>query len=375
MKILYVVSAMLPWEVHGLAVHVKYLTEAMCKVADVTILYTVAANISGNKVKIIQLNGIKTILVPAGKDIQFPPNTPCIWMDASFPITQCWNEVVDIIAKEKYDVVHFQDYYTALTVEIIKKNCNAKIVTTIHAVSEKINHISSGIQYWLTANSDAVIAVSNWEQQVLKTRFPENFHRLVTIYNGTNMRYSASKNRNLITFAGRLEKKKGCDILLQAIAMIGVDKLEGFGKSVVIAGNGTEIEALKALAQKLGVERICKFVGEISHEEVNKLLSQSCIHVVPSRYEPFGLTSIEAMAKGAYVIVSNTGGLPETLFTSKIGVYIEKENVKMLADNIIQQLNFPVAEDLRKAESEKVTSYFNWENVAKETFNLYESLL
>ena len=52
MKILYVVSAMLPWEVHGLAVHVKYLTEAMCKVADVTILYTVAANISGNKVKI-----------------------------------------------------------------------------------------------------------------------------------------------------------------------------------------------------------------------------------------------------------------------------------------------------------------------------------
>lgn len=138
---------MLPWEVHGLAVHVKYLTEAMCKVADVTILYTVAANISGNKVKIIQLNGIKTILVPAGKDIQFPPNTPCIWMDASFPITQCWNEVVDIIAKEKYDVVHFQDYYTALTVEIIKKNCNAKIVTTIHAVSEKINHISSGIQY------------------------------------------------------------------------------------------------------------------------------------------------------------------------------------------------------------------------------------
>ena len=96
---------------------------------------------------------------------------------------------------------------------------------------------------------------------------------------------------------------------------------------------------------------------------------------MPSRYEPFGLTSIEAMAKGAYVIVSNTGGLPETLFTSKIGVYIEKENVKMLADNIIQQLNFPVAEDLRKAESEKVTSYFNWENVAKETFNLYESLL
>ena len=47
----------------------------------------------------------------------------------------------------------------------------------------------------------------------------------------------------------------------------------------------------------------------------------------------------------------------------------------MLADNIIQQLNFPVAEDLRKAESEKVTSYFNWENVAKETFNLCESLL
>lgn len=129
------------------------------------------------------------------------------------------------------------------------------------------------------------------------------------------------------------------------------------------------------LAEKLGIDDICHFVGEISHEEVGNVLAHSSIHVVPSRHEPFGLSAIEAMAKGAFTIVSNVGGLPETLISQDIGKCIESENVDALASNIMDILENPIREDKRKILGESVSARFSWKVVAEETYRLYQSLL
>ena len=99
------------------------------------------------------------------------------------------------------------------------------------------------------------------------------------------------------------------------------------------------------------------------------------IHVVPSRHEPFGLSAIEAMAKGAFTIVSNVGGLPETLISQDIGKCIESENVDALASNIMDILENPIREDKRKILGESVSARFSWKVVAEETYRLYQSLL
>ena len=82
MKVLYVVSAMLPWEVHGLSVHLKYLTINMKNIAEITVLYTVASNCVGDTLKIEYINGIKTVMIPANNNVVFPENTPCAWIQA-----------------------------------------------------------------------------------------------------------------------------------------------------------------------------------------------------------------------------------------------------------------------------------------------------
>lgn len=375
MKVLYVVSAMLPWEVHGLSVHLKYLTINMKNIAEITVLYTVASNCVGDTLKIEYINGIKTVMIPANNNVVFPENTPCAWIQASFPLTQCWNQVVKFLKQENFDIVHFQDYYSALGAELVKKNSSAKVVSTIHALAERKGHISTGIQNWLISNSDAVITVSQWEENLVREHFDVNNVCLKTIYNGTNMTYTGDYERNLITFAGRLERKKGCDIFLEAIAQIGTKSIRKFGKSIVIAGGGSEEAKLHLLAEKLGIDDICHFVGEISHEEVENVLAHSSIHVVPSRHEPFGLSAIEAMAKGAFTIVSNVGGLPETLISQDIGKCIESENVDALASNIMDILENPIREDKRKILGESVSARFSWKVVAEETYRLYQSLL
>ena len=73
-------------------------------------------------------------------------------------------------------------------------------------------------------------------------------------------------------------------------------------------------------------------MGFIEHNKVIKLFEKSSIAVVPSRWEePLGRTGLEASSKGCATIVSNRGGLPETVTD---GIILKKLNEKELYKNI-----------------------------------------
>ncbi|QFU24307.1 glycosyltransferase [Shewanella eurypsychrophilus] len=108
---------------------------------------------------------------------------------------------------------------------------------------------------------------------------------------------------------GRLHHQKGFDILLRAIAAVKTDKLE-----LRIAGSGEqELELeLRALAEhdNEGDSRVT-FVDEI--KDVPHFLNGCDLVIIPSRWEPFGLTCQESLAAGKVVIANNIDGLTEQL--------------------------------------------------------------
>jgi len=97
--------------------------------------------------------------------------------------------------------------------------------------------------------------------------------------------------------------------------------------------------------------------------------------VFPSRYEPFGIVLLEAMASGKPVVASKVGGIPFVVEDGKTGLLFERGNVEVLAEKIIMLLR---DEELRKRMGEagrERAKEFTWDKIAKQTVDLYKEIL
>jgi glycosyltransferase involved in cell wall biosynthesis len=127
----------------------------------------------------------------------------------------------------------------------------------------------------------------------------------------------------LIGTVSRLSFEKGIDILLDAYKRLTEDGITCY---LVIVGTGPDEEKLKRQATSIGIsDRICFFRGAEWRKSM-QIMSILDIVVVPSRFEGFGLTAVEAMCLGKPVIASNCGGLKEVLEDKKTGLLFEPGN-------------------------------------------------
>jgi len=168
-----------------------------------------------------------------------------------------------------------------------------------------------------------IIFNSNWS----KKRFLEglDFQKvhseklLIFFQSAKKANTSVVKNKNKwITFVGKLNKAKGYDIFVKSI--LNVLSKHTTWKAKVVGDEKREVIEIK--------HPNVDILGFLHHDKVLNLFKKSSIAVVCSRWEePFGRTSLEAAANGCAVIISNRGGLPETITNA---IILDKLNVKEL---------------------------------------------
>ena len=185
---------------------------------------------------------------------------------------------------------------------------------------------------FLLKNSYRIIFNSNWS----KNRFLEgldhkyiNSEKLKVFFQSAkkgDLKYLKNKKK-WITFVGKLNKAKGYDIFGQAITKIlnnnknWTAKVVGDEKREKISFNHKNIEKL----------------GFLNHQKVLSLYRQTSIAVVCSRWEePFGRTSLEASANGCAVIISNKGGLPETVTNAVVLNQLTPNELYKKINNLIK---------------------------------------
>ena len=135
------------------------------------------------------------------------------------------------------------------------------------------------------------------------------------------------KKKKWITFVGKLNKAKGYDVFAKSIIKV-LNKYKSW-KAIIIGDEKREKINLK--------HKNASILGFKKHEEVINIFKKTSITVAPSRWEePFGRTSLEASANGCAVIITNKGGLPETVTDAKI---LEKLNEKTLTKSICQLID------------------------------------
>jgi glycosyltransferase involved in cell wall biosynthesis len=175
---------------------------------------------------------------------------------------------------------------------------------------------SSGPRRQLRAvlrEADAVTACSRYLLERAAGLIPDAASKAFPVHNGVDASFFEPAEpyphprRYLLAFA-RLTFKKGIDLLLEAFARSLARSSEA---DLVIAGDGEERERLSALSRALGIEARVRFLGQTNDRDIRRLLSGCLFAVVPSRQEPFGLSALEAMAAGKFVLATRVGGLGE----------------------------------------------------------------
>ena len=170
----------------------------------------------------------------------------------------------------------------------------------------------------------------------LENKFVNSNKLLIFYQSASKSNISIINKKKWITFVGKLNRAKGYDVFAKAIKKI-LDKNKKW-KALIIGDEKREKISLN--------HKNAKILGFKRHNEVINIFKKTSITVACSRWEePFGRTSLEASANGCAVIITNKGGLPETVTDAKIMTNL---NIKELTNNIQELIDNPNKEKIYK---------------------------
>ena len=110
---------------------------------------------------------------------------------------------------------------------------------------------------------------------------------------------------------------------------------------LLVGGKGECLEKMKALVRRLDLERNVSFLGFVPDDRLNDLYNEVQCAVVPSIFEGFGITVIEALAAGTRVVGTDVDGIRGTLKGGEHGTLAPYGDSRALAGAIVSELRTP----------------------------------
>ncbi len=320
--------------------------------------------------------------------------------------------LTQIKALDGTDIVHTHTWYASMAGFWAKKLYGVPFVLTTHSLEPlrawKAEQLGSGyaMSSWMeeTAmlDADAVIAVSNGTRDDILRAYPVKPERIHVIYNGIDLqeytkkttkgaldKYGVDPGSPYVLFVGRITRQKGVTHLVDAIAYLPPDT-----QVVLCAGapDTPEIAAEmreKVAAAKTRNSRVIWIEQMVTKPEAIELYSHARVFCCPSVYEPFGIINLEAMACGAPVVASSTGGIKEVVVDGETGYLVPFDSdpvtgfpkdperfARDLAKRLTELLgDTEKCEQFAKAGRRRAEEKFSWSAIADQTIALYRSLI
>lgn len=302
---------------------------------------------------------------------------------------------VQIIRTEPIDVIHAHDWLVAPAAKVLKHAFGLPLVATIHATewgrcgglhNDLQRHISD-VEWWLTYEAYRVICCSEYMRDELRRVFHLPDDKISVIPNGVvaakfrethpdlnNFRKQwALPEEKIVFFIGRHVYEKGVDVLLGAVPKVLAHEPN---TKFIIAGTGPMHDELKRLAYQMGIAHKVLFAGFVDDVTRNSLYQLADAAVFPSRYEPFGIVALEAMAAGAPVVVSDVGGFREIVRHGETGLTFYAGQSNSLADNILTLLQDKQhARMMRSLAYRELVQRYDWSKIALQTVEEYNRVL
>jgi glycosyltransferase involved in cell wall biosynthesis len=144
----------------------------------------------------------------------------------------------------------------------------------------------------------------------------------------------------------------------------------------VVVGDGGMRDSLTRQVGNMRLAHKVMFTGFLDEDSLRKLYQIADVCVVPSLYEPFGITALEAMAAKTPLVASNTGGLSEIVDHDNTGTKVFPGNVDSVAWGVTRVLlDSGYASWIKLNAYQKVLQVYDWARIAKQTKEFYEQVL
>ncbi|MFX0135050.1 MAG: glycosyltransferase [Candidatus Hodarchaeota archaeon] len=186
------------------------------------------------------------------------------------------------------------------------------------------------------------------------------------------------KDHRYIFSVSRIDHRKGLDLLIEATPLLR----EKFDEDIkIVIGGGTKKgrelkpyeKTLHELASKIDPKKdFIYLTGYIPDEDILDYYNGSAVFILPSRWELFGITMLEAMACKKPVIATKFGGPASIIEDGKNGILVDPTNKEELASKIIEVLkDKEKAKNLGKNALKTIIEKYSWLHVAQEYYNYY----
>jgi D-inositol-3-phosphate glycosyltransferase len=183
----------------------------------------------------------------------------------------------------------------------------------------------------------------------------------------------------VLLFVGRLERLKGVDVAIRALALLR-DRAHDDLRLIVLGedvrdGEESEKERLKQVASASGVRDRVDFLGSVAHHELPYFYAAADVCVMPSYSESFGLVALEAQACGRPVVASGVSGLRSVVRDEVSGYLIDDHDPAIYAERIGRLLADPELAQQMGRRGRLLAQRFSWTRTADRLGNLFEGAI
>ncbi len=332
---------------------------------------------------------------------QLAPRSRVIYLDAGRDLDKysLYREVPQFASRifnhalaegAKYDLVYSHYWLSGEVACVLRPRLAPAWVHTAHTLGlVKNEHLARGarpepplriaVEGDIARCADLLVASTVDESQELVTAYGADAARVEVVAPGVDVATFRPIDRAdarskigagagpLLLFVGRLERLKGVDIAIRALALLRA-RGHNDARLLVLGADSrdadeSEMERLKGVASEAGVRDAIEFVGSVAHHELPYFYSAADVCVMPSYSESFGLVGLEAQACGCPVVASDVSGF-----------LVAGDDPADYADRIARLLDDPELARQMGRRGQLLAQRFSWSRTADRLAELFSSL-
>ncbi|MFY9402340.1 MAG: lipopolysaccharide heptosyltransferase II [Candidatus Omnitrophota bacterium] len=329
----------------------------------------------GHKAVVVSAGGdlVKDLEGVGAKHYQLPVHKKSL-----FSILKSINPLVEIIKKERIDIVHARSRVPAWIAYFASRKAQVAFITTCHGYYKK--HLFSYVMGW----GKRVIVLSNIIARHMIEDFSVPHERIRLIPRSVDpdkFKYISPKEKRggyfNVGIIGRITPIKGHLVFIKAMARVA--KVVSYLK-IWIVGDAPQSrqaykEQIQVLVRRLGLDHSTEFLGV--QKNIPQILSHLDLLVLATTtHEAFGRVIIEAQAAGVPVVATKVGGVVDIIEDEKNGLLVSPSDPKGMASAVVKLYkDVGLATYLSKNALVKVKEKYNINLMVEKTLKVYEEAL
>lgn len=353
------------------------LTRGMAQQEDLEITFVLPRPWGDEDQSFLRIIGANSVDVPGRGCIEFSGRYPDNLVEE---IGNYEAVAAQLAYREQFDIIHSHDWLTYPAGVTTKRISGKPLVIHVHATDfdrsrGNVNPTVYAIERQGMDAADHIICVSNLTRQTVIEKYGQDPSKVSTVHNAVEPLAHPEefpkhpRKDKLVTFLGRITMQKGPEYFVEAAARV-LEKTDGV--RFVMAGSGDMMNKMIDLVAQRGIADHFHFPGFLRGKQVQQILADSDVYIMPSVSEPFGISPLEAMQVGCPSIISRQSGCAEILSHA---IKTDYWDIDAMADAIYAIVKYPAMyKSLSELGREEVNN-IRWYDAGLKVRAIYDKVI